>query len=72
MKTPAIPFIPLSFFLQMPGLLAGLVLSAALMLPPPAIAAGQVDNQVDNRIYATLLAQHVRKNRVDYEGFKRD
>ena len=76
MKTPAIPGIPLAFFLQMPGilpgLLTGLILSAALMLYPTAIAAAQVSIQVDNRIYATLLEQHVKKNRVDYEGFKRD
>ena len=76
MKATTIPFNPLAFFLQitglLTGLLAGLVLAAALLLYPPANYAAQVTPQVDNRIYATLLAQHVRKNRVDYEGFKRD
>lgn len=85
MKTPATPFITLTKFLKMTGLLA-IILSVSLILsvmtPPPAIAAANIATakvaaadippQVDNRIYATLLKQHVKKNRVDYEGFKRD
>jgi len=27
---------------------------------------------IDNQIYASLLTQHVRDNRVDYDGFKKD
>ena len=63
-------------------LFVSLILSASLVLPPPAIAAAdiatanvaaaKVSPQVDNRIYKTLLEEHVKKNRVDYEGFKRD
>jgi hypothetical protein len=29
-------------------------------------------DQVDNHIYAGLLDRHVKKNRVDYDGFKRE
>jgi Protein of unknown function, DUF547 len=80
MKTPAIPLsTPMAFCPQI-ALVAGLILFFALVRPLPVIAAAQADtqagtqvhNQVDNRIYATLLDQHVRKNRVDYDGFKRD
>lgn len=33
-----------------------------------ALAAGQVDN----RMYASLLKEHVSKSRVNYDGFKKD
>ncbi len=38
-----------------------------LLLPIAAWAGG-----VDNSIYKELLAKHVKKNRVSYDGFKRD
>ena len=41
-------------------------LLVALVLSPSKAAA------LDNSIYATLLLQHVKGNRVDYDGFKRD
>ncbi len=39
-----------------------------LLLIPAAVVAGGVDNS----IYKELLANHVKKSRVDYDGFKRD
>ena len=77
MKAPATPLsTPRALYPHMTALITGLVLSAMLMLSQ-VFAAEPVDThqastQVDNRIYASLLAQHVRKNRVDYDGFKRD
>lgn len=38
-----------------------------LLLPGTGLAAG-----VDNSIYAQLLAKHIKKGRVNYEGFKQD
>jgi hypothetical protein len=42
--------------------------TALLLLTPAVVPA----NGVDNSIYEGLLAKHVKKNRVDYDGFKRD
>ncbi|MCG8637660.1 MAG: DUF547 domain-containing protein [Desulfobacterales bacterium] len=39
-----------------------------LLLIPAVSQAGGVDNS----IYKELLAKHVKKNRVDYDGFKKD
>ncbi len=49
--------------LKLIALCAGL----CLLLPVAALASG-----VDNSIYKELLAKHVKKNRVSYDGFKRD
>jgi len=52
---------PMKYFLT------ALFTTLCLMLPGTGLAAG-----VDNGIYAQLLAKHVKKGRVNYDGFKQD
>ncbi len=70
MQAHATPFNQAAFPSQVATLiatlLAGLLLGMALVLSPSNVAA-----QVDNSIYTSLLLQHVRGNRVDYDGFKK-
>ncbi len=44
-----------------------ITLVIAMVMAPSTVQA-----QVDNQIYASLLGQHVKGNRVDYDGFKKD
>ncbi len=62
-----------SVFCFRPSFLTVLILVVVLgfvmefMLSPSTAQA-----QVDNSIYANLLGRHIKKNRVDYDGFKRE
>lgn len=72
MQTNATPFNRSAFcshpkFLTSLIFIMGLGLVMGLMLSPSTAAA-----QVDNSIYANLLGRHLKKNRVNYDGFKRD
>ena len=64
------PFNKPAFCSQIATLLTGpiiaLVLAISLVLFPSNAVAQ------DNSIYANLLLQHVKGNRVDYDGFKKD
>lgn len=80
MQPPAIPFNRL-VFCSRPSRLTGLVIAMALVMAIamalvmelvlfPSTAAAM--DRVDNSIYARLLGRHLKKNRVDYDGFKRE
>lgn len=78
MQAPATHFKRSVFFPRIPTFLTGRILVMVMVLVlvlimefalSPSTAAAKA--LVDNSIYARLLDQHVKKNRVDYDGFKR-
>ena len=76
MQAPATPFNRF-VFCSRPLFLTGRVIAMVLVMAIaielvlfPSTAAAM--DQVDNSIYARLLGQHVKKNRVDYDGFKQE
>jgi len=71
MHTPGKPFNTATFYRQTSFFPANFILLFILVLtltlsPSTAVA------EVDNSIYASLLKQHTKGGRVDYDGFKKD
>lgn len=74
MEAHAAPFSRPAFFSLIPTRLTCRVLAMALVLilelASPSTAPANA--LVDDSIYASLLGRHVKKSRVDYDGFKRE
>jgi hypothetical protein len=75
METPVAPFNRVAFFFRVPtGQTWRVVVMFLVLVMESALSpsTAQPLDLVDNSIYANLLDRHVKKNRVDYDGFKRE
>ena len=59
-------------FCSLPTFLTGIILAILILAMELVLSPSTVVAKVDNSIYTNLLSRYLKKNRVDYDGFKRE